>query len=711
MSEDAAKRIRFGPFEADRDTGELRKGGRLIRLQEKPFQVLMALLERPAEVVTREDLRDQLWPGESYGDFDQGLNTAINKLREALGDSAADPKFVETLPKRGYRFIHAVGSEATSPSSVQDAPPRWISKHLIAIAALMLLAALAGSLWSRRGERPSPLPLRRFTVSPAVPVAARAFFDAVAAVSPNGRHIAYISEEAAGRLWVHDLDRGLARVIEGTEGARRPFWSPDSELIGYVSELDLRKVPARGGAAGLLCQDCARDFFGASWSPDGGSIVFSAGGPANLYEIPATGGTRRLLLSADQMRHRDVSGNDPKARGYLSHPQFLPAGAGRRVIVFSFGYASALLIVRDLTTGQEEVLGPGIAPAYSPTGHLLYRSGPRQAEIWARPFSLERLTPTGEAFRVARDATDASIAADGTLVYVDLNSEAMAWMNRKGMQNGKLGQPLEIFAYPAISPNGRFVAVETMENANLDIWVYELGAGTRTRLTSHPATDILPVWSPSGDEVAFSSYRAGNIDVFVRRADGGDEEKALVAGPFNERVSDWSRDGRYVLYSLLDPKNEYDIWYARRNEKGGWEQLPFLQTASNERAPKLSPDGRYVAYVSNETGRDEVYVRPFPAGSRKWPISADGGYQIRWRRDGRELFFVSGGALFGVPVLTGAEFSSSSSSRLFSSAAFHFWPEAYYDVSLDGERFLVAERLGGRRKIHVVQNWFAEFVK
>lgn len=710
MNDGAAKRIRFGPFEADCGTGELRKGGRLIRLQEKPFQVLMTLLERPAEVVTREELREQLWPGDSYGDFDQGLNTAINKLREALGDSAADPKFVETLPKRGYRFIHAIGSE-TSPPSAPDAPRRGIPVQWIAVAAFGVVAALAGGMWSRREPPPTPLPLRRFAVSPAVPVASRAFFDAVAAVSPNGRHIAYISEENPGRLWVHDLDRGTARLIEGTEGARWPFWSPGSEFIGYVTGSDLRKIPARGGSAGTICHDCARAFFGGSWSPDGRSIVFSEGGPASLYEIPATGGARRLLLSASQLRHRNAAGNGSKAHGNLYRPQFLPAGAGRRVIVFAFGSASAVLIAKDIASGREELIGAGVSTAYSPTGHILYRSGPLQAEIWARPFSLERLTPMGEAFRIAENAADASVATDGTLVYVDLNSEALAWLDRKGTQTGKVGQPLELFAYPAISPNGRFVAVETMDNANLDIWVYEAGAGTRTRLTSHPATDILPVWSPSGEEVAFSSYQAGNIDVFVRRADGADEERAIVAGPLNERVSDWSRDGRHILYSVLDPKNGYDIWYAMQGEKGNWEPLPFLQTVSNERAPKLSPDGRYLAYISDETGRDEIYVRPFPTGSRKWPISADGGRQIRWRRDGRELFFVAEGALFGVPVLTSAGFSSGSSTRLFSSAGFQFWWEANYDVSPDGERFLVADRLGGRRKIHVVQNWYAEFGK
>jgi Tol biopolymer transport system component/DNA-binding winged helix-turn-helix (wHTH) protein len=709
----APGRIRFGPFEADSSAGELRNNGRLIRLQEQPFQVLIALLERPGDVVTREELRERLWPGDSFGDFDQGLNTAINKLREALGDSAANPKFIETLPKRGYRFVHALESEAAPPAT--PAPPARVPGvrlpvYVIAAAAFIVVAALVGIFWIRRESPPPQLPLRRFSISPSIPVATRAFFDPVAAVSPNGRHIAYITDEGENRLWIHELHRGSARAIEGTDGARRPFWSPDSEYVAFVAAGEIRKAPARGGSIAILCQDCAGEFFGGTWSPDGRSIVFADGGPSSLYEIPASGGSRRLLLSAQQLRNRQGSAKDPKALGYLSSPQFLPAGPGRRVIVFSLGYASATLIVRDLATGQEEALGPGNNPVYSPTGHLLYRGGSGPLDIWARPFSLESLRATGEAFQVAKGASDATIAEDGTLVYLDSNSHALAWLDRKRTAAGSVGQPLELFAYPALSPNGRFLAIETMENGNLDLWVYDLERGTRTRLTNHPATDILPVWSPTGEEIAFSSYRSGNIDVFLQRADGGAEERAIVAGPKNERVTDWSRDGRYILYSVLDPKNRHDIWYLRRSEKGEWEQAPFLQTASNEIAPKLSPDGRYIAYLSDESGQYEVYVRPFPSGSRKWPISTRGGTQVRWRRDGRELFYTEAGTLIAVPVEIGSEFNPGSPSRLFSHPGFQFWPEPNYEVSLDGQRFLVPERLGGKeRKIHVVQNWFAEF--
>jgi Tol biopolymer transport system component/DNA-binding winged helix-turn-helix (wHTH) protein len=718
MSGAQARRIRFGPFEADAAAGELRKDGRLIRLQEQPFQVLLALLDRAGEVVTREELRQRLWPDDTFGDFDQGLNTAINKLREALGDSAAGPKFVETVPKRGYRFIHVLESEtpALQPPAVRPrAPWRWVAGG----AALVLLAILVVSVRSRTTAPPPQLPLRRFSIDPTVSLATRAFFDPVAAASPNGRYIAYITDENPGRICVHDLEQGVGKVFPGTEGARRPFWSPDSEFFGFAAGGGLKTIRVRDGSTGLLCQDCGRDYFGATWSPDGQSIVFAEGAPSSLFEIPAAGGARRPLLTAEQLRYRDAAAPNPKEIGYLAGPQFLPEEAGRRVILFAAGYVSATILVRDLESGREEVLwqsaggdGTGGSAVYSRSGHVLYRPQPGAPEIWARPFSLRTLKATGEAFQVLKGGADISVADDGTLVYVDAPSTALTWMNRKGVKISSVGEPLESFFYPALSPDGRRAAVETMENANLDIWVYDLERGARTRLTSHPATDIVPVWSPDSERIAFSSYKPGNIDVFLAPADGSAGEKAIVSGPTNERVSDWSSDGRRIVYSLLTADNGYDIWYAEQSGAGGWNHMPFLQTPSNEYAAKLSPDGRYVAYLSNETGRDEIFVRPFPAGGRKWPISTNGGRQVRWRRDGRELYYTYDGGLFGVPVQTAPEFRPGTASRLFSNPAFQApWLEANYDVAPDGERFLIPERMGGARKIHVVQNWFAAFRK
>jgi hypothetical protein len=228
-----------------------------------------------------------------------------------------------------------------------------------------------------------------------------------------------------------------------------PFWSPDSEFFGFTAGGDLKKIRLRDGSAGLLCQNCALAFFGAAWSPDGQSIVFAEGAPSSLFEVPAAGGTRRLLLTAEQLRYRD-SGHDPKEMGYLSGPEFLPQQAGRRVILFAVGHSGATLVVRDLDSGREEVLWPGVLWAggsgmCSRTGHVLYRPQQGSAEIWARPLSLRTLKAAGEAFQVLKGGVDISLADDGALVYVDAVSAALNWLNRKGARISTVGQPLEGF--------------------------------------------------------------------------------------------------------------------------------------------------------------------------------------------------------------------------------------------------------------------------
>ena len=263
-------------------------------------------------------------------------------------------------------------------------------------------------------------------------------------------------------------------------------------------------------------------------------------------------------------------------------------------------------------------------PTYSPSGHILYSRLYSNPVIWALPFSLASLTPTGDPFPVVEGGRYPTVSSDGTLVYESVGSVGsyhLAWVDRDGKVEKTIGQPQEAMRRPALSPDGRRVAVTGMEGGNADdIWIHDVERGTKTRLTFDPAPDTSPAWSPSGDQIAFNNGRESNDllgDVFVKASDGSGEEQRLVAGPLREGVPDWSPDGRYLIYRVEDRNSntDWDQWYVALTGNG--KPAPFLQTQFREGESQFSPDGRYVAYMSNESGRFEIYVQPFPSGEGK----------------------------------------------------------------------------------------------
>ncbi len=370
------------------------------------------------------------------------------------------------------------------------------------------------------------------------------------------------------------------------------------------------------------------------------------------------------------------------------------------------------MVIRDLESGRSEELGRGHVPFYA-AGHIVYQASPIDFELWARPFSLDSLRPEGEAFPIAQDARGPSIASDGTLVYYDGGEGSLQqprWFSRQGVPGEQIGRPLQDTFDPSLSPDGRRLAVSGLENGNQDVWVYDIELGVRTRLTTDPALDFRAVWSPDGEEIAFFSFRSGATDSFLRPADGGGELKALLTTPLSETVSDWSRDGKYMLYGLGESPDEMDVSYLERTEQGGWEPRVFLETPFSERAAKHSPDGRFIAYSSDESGQYEVYVQPFPEGGRRITVSSNGGTQPVWSRDGRELFYVEDSTLIAVSVKMRPTFAAGSATRLFEHPrlARSYYPQ--YDVSADGERFVIADNAGEAgqaAKIQVVQNWLS----
>ena len=273
-----------------------------------------------------------------------------------------------------------------------------------------------------------------------------------------------------------------------------------------------------------------------------------------------------------------------------------------------------------------------------------------------------------------------------------------------------IGQPQDLMIAPNLSPDGKRVAVWGIENGNSDIWIHDAARGLKTRLTFHPAREDRPIWSPSGDEIAFASLRDGTADVFTKAPDGSGELQPAVATLADEYVIDWSRDGKYLALVLIETTP--DIWYAERKDDKTWgEPAPFVESPFDDREPVFSPDGRWLAYVTNESGRYEVYVQRFPEGCGRRQVSANGGIQPRWRRDGKELFYVEGETLVAVSVTTSPSFSVGRATKLFADKSFTRRRGHQYDVSADGQRFVVIETLDEPPppRIQVAQNWFAEF--
>ncbi len=377
---------------------------------------------------------------------------------------------------------------------------------------------------------------------------------------------------------------------------------------------------------------------------------------------------------------------------------------------------------KNLDTGQTVALGLGDRPIYSaPTGHLIYQSARNVYDLWARPFSPETLAFTGPAFPLRQNARQPSLSEDGTLAYLDGTSRSgartLVWRDRSGAVLETIGQPQSAMYTPALSPYGQRIAVTSGEGGNRDIWVHDLVRSTKTRLTFDEGAESNPTWSPSGEQIIYWLTGADGSSLTRKAADGTGEAVVLVEAKGYMPGPDWSRDGRFLVYDEnTGPETSFDIRYVKLEADGSAsEPVTFLATPATELAPKLSPDGRFLAYVSNESGRGEVYVRPFPKGTGKWQASVDGGSQPRWSRNDRELYYVSDGTLMGVSVSTGQGVALGQPQQLFrSDDLLSAVPVPAYDVSADGQRFVTIAPVeqgeeAAAPKIRVVLNWYEEF--
>ncbi len=475
-----------------------------------------------------------------------------------------------------------------------------------------------------------------------------------------------------------------------------------------VSGTALKKISVRGGVPTTICE--TPDLVaGAAWSPDGGYIFFSMGSPPRLLRAPASGGPPE-----------PVTGLNLPDGQYQGHwfPSFLPSERGGLKLLFGEGDASRREIVLfDLESRQKQVLGKGAFAVFSPTGHVLYQSGPREGTLWALPFSAESLEATGEAFAIAPRGRTPSASNDGTLVHVSSGPvpDQLVLLDRKGERVQTIGRPQVAIGNPELSPDGRLAGARAWdtETEDSDIWVHGVTRDTKSRVTFEPGDAGALAWSPTGKQIAYQKRPSGIFDFFLKSADGSGQPKPMFITDRNKYLSDWPATSGQILYWHFDEETGGDIWYLERDEQSGeYREAPFLREPFDQTVAKLSPDGRFISYCSNDSGRDEVYVRPFPNGGSRVQISTDRGTQPRWSRDRKELFYVEGDTLMAVPVNTRSAFSFGTPKRLFQKRYLRDrLPFQKYDVTSDGKYFVVVEPVedGPPRKIHLVENWFEAF--
>lgn len=634
----AAPVARFGVFEFDVDSGELWNGGHRLRLQEQPRQVLRMLLARPGEVVTRDALRAALWPDDTFVDFDAGLNVAVNKLRHALRDSAASPRFIETLPRRGYRFIAPVApTSASTPDVVPSLEPRSARRGagamVLAGSLVLAVAATSAAVYLMRTPR-SPVPLR------SVPVTTLSGMEFSPAVSPDGTHVAFL--RASGDRWdpqaqvyVQPFGSAHPTKLALADGAvLKTAWSPDGRYLALLRHPDAANmalhdiaiVPAAGGAERRIASALSGGH-GLSWSPDGASIAIvdktSEKEPDALY-----------LLSPDTGRKERLTSPPGSAIGDCA-PAFSPDGRTLAFLREKSRFQADLyvlsLIQRTLTrvVSDEGLCTGGVA--WTPDGaSLVFASQLQMAGGIPR---LKKIAATGGAAQdLGVDGFEPTTSREnGRLVFTRFLTDWNVWRvsgpmgQDQAMAPRRLIDSTQLDFFPRYSPDGARIAYVSQRSGATEVWTSDAEGANPLRLTFLDRDDLTKsvAWSPDGRELVFTSLVDGARDLYVIASQGGLPER-ITATPGDERLPRFSRDGRW-LYFTRQTSGEEQIWKAPRS--GG----PAVQVTKHGGADAYeSPDGRFLLFTKGSflAGRFGIWRMSLPDGDEEKLVEA--GDVNRW---------------------------------------------------------------------------------
>ncbi len=538
------------------------------------------------------------------------------------------------------------------------------------------------------------------------------------ALSSNGHTVAVVGPSSSGStnvLWLYEIGGQAGKSLAETEGARFPFWSPDGKALGFFADGKLKKLQIAGGPVQVICDAPAGR--GGTWGA-GGVIVFAPSGQlgGGLYRVPASGGTPARITSPDA------------GRGENSHrwPMFLPDGEH---FLYLAGNVSGqkdpdAIFAGKLDSNEKQFITKATGnAAYAAPGYLLFC---REKTLYAQKFDAGKLALSGEAVPLLKDVSylprilHNDYAAGAAVLVAQRGPEVLqsrlVWRDRKGNEIGSIGKA-DVYANLALAPNGKAVGFDKtdQESQNADLWTYDLQQRRMNRLTFDPAIDAGPVWSADGQRILFSSDRGGPFQLYIKNADGGEDEKLLplnASEKADQYPSAWSPDGRHILYEQTTDATR--LWVAEMPELTTRALLKGPETTKNG---QFSPDGNWVAYTSSASGKWEIYVTSFPDAHGKWQVSNAGGTQPRWRGDGKELFYLAAdGKMMAAPVTVGGHFDSGAPESLFQANARERVAGSElvtYDVTKDGQRFLVNTQLdqADTKSMMVILNWRVDLEK
>ena len=637
--------------------------------------------------------------------LDRVIRTCLSKDPDERFQNAHDLKLQ-------IEWIRDAGSQAGVPMPV--ATRRKTRERLAwGVAAACAVAALVAVALLMRDTTPEQRVLRAeiapaadsvFSLSPSAP--------GPVTVSPDGRQVAWaaIGRDGNTMLWVRSLEETSSREIEGSEGAAYPFWSPDSRSVAYFAEGKLKKVDASGGPSITITD--ATNPKGGTWS-EAGDILFAPAHNSPIHKVSANGGPSEPVTELSNEREENSH----------RHPRFLPDGRHfmyfTRVGAMGTAVEGSGIWIASLDGEEPRRLTHSSSQAEYASGYLLFARGDA---LLAQRFDLGRQELSGDPKPLIEGVaamSGAAIAAfsvsqQGLLAYQigggDLTTQ-MAWYSREGARLQSLGEPAFI-SDSTLSPDETLVAITIgdTETGAGDIWIYDLERDIRSRFSFDPSEDVTPIWSPDGNRLVWASSRVADFDLFVKDVEGaGNDAQLLVEDEVDIPLS-ISPDGRYLAYGKGIGGGVNGSNLRILPLQGDGEPFDLAATEFNEWGAQFSPDGRWVAYQSDESGRFEVYVTPFPKPGRKWQVSTDGGSQPRWRDDGRELYYLTPAAKLMAAAVdtTGPGFKIGELEELFDTPRMPV-QSFTYDVTTDGERFLM-NTVGDSafEPITLVVNWTAE---